>query len=353
MTARPRARSGRKGPRRSASKKKGGFPVVSVAGVLAAATALAGAGLIFAPGPAARNGPKIRVVIAPHTRLPAVASQLASAGVIRWPAAFIGAAEITGWARQLKAGEYSFPSRASLVRVLRMLRDGDVVRHFITIPEGLTSAQAVAILDAAPELTGAAPAPAEGALLPETYQVAFGETRAHVIGRMQAAMSDLLHNLWASRAGGLPYGSPRDAVILASIVEKETAAPTERPHVAAVYLNRLRHGVRLDSDPTVVYGLTGGAPLGHGLRVSELKRNTAYNTYVNTGLPPTPIANPGRASLEAALHPSQSDDLYFVANGAGGHAFSSTLAAHLKNVARWRVIERSQAAPGFKGGGGG
>jgi UPF0755 protein len=312
--------------------------------LLAAIAALAGAGLVFAPGPPARSGAATRVVIAPHLRLPSIAQQLAGAGVVRWPLSFVGTAELSGWARQLKAGEYSFPSGASLFQVLAMIRRGEVVRHFITIPEGLTSAQAAAILNAAPELVGAAPIAAEGALLPETYQVAFGESRAHVVERMQAAMSNLLGGLWASRAADLPFRSPGEAVVLASIVEKETAAPAERPHVAAVYLNRLRQGVRLDSDPTVVYGLTGGAPLGHGLRVSELRRNTAYNTYVNAGLPPTPIANPGRASLEAALHPAQSDDLYFVANGSGGHTFSSTLAAHLKNVARWRSIERAQGS---------
>lgn len=299
---------------------------------------------MFAPGPPARTGQATTVVLAPGTRLPAIAGALGKSGVIRWPLTFIAAAVATGSAHQLKAGEYSFPSHASLARIVFQIRAGAVVRHFITIPEGLTSAQAAAIINGAPELTGVAPNAAEGSLLPETYQVTFGESRAHVVERMQAAMSAVLQALWARRAPDLPYASPEEAVILSSIVEKETALPDERPHVASVYLNRLKAGMRLDSDPTVVYGLSGGVPLGHGLRVSELARRTPYNTYLNGGLPPTAIANPGRAALQAALQPSQDADIYFVANGKGGHVFSSTLAAHLKNVARWRSIERSQAA---------
>ncbi len=307
-------------------------------------------GVLFTPGPSTRTGQATTVVLAPRTRLPAIAESLGQAGVIRWPVAFIAAAVASGSAHRLKAGEYNFASRASLARVLFQIRSGEVVRHFVTIPEGLTSAQSAAILNAAPELTGPAPVVAEGSLLPETYQVSYGESRGHVVERMQAAMTALLQTLWAARAQNLPYQSPEQAVILASIVEKETALPAERPHVAAVYLNRLRAGMRLGSDPTVVYGLTGGASLGHGLRVSELARRTPFNTYLTAGLPPTPIANPGRAALAAALQPSKNDDLYFVANGTGGHVFSSTLAAHMKNVARWRSIERSQAAVAAGGG---
>lgn len=307
---------------------------------------LAGARIMFAPGPAARAGQATTIVLAPGTRLPGIARALGNSGVIRWPVTFMAAAVATGSAHRLKAGEYSFPSRASLAQIVFQIRAGAVVRHFITIPEGLTSAQAAAIVNAAPELTGAAPIAAEGSLLPETYQVTFGENRAHVIERMQAAMSAVLQGLWASRVADLPYKTPEEAVVMASIIEKETALPAERPHVASVYLNRLRAGMRLDSDPTVVYGLTGGAPLGHGLRVSELARRTTYNTYLDTGLPPTPIANPGRAALQAALQPNRSDDIYFVADGTGGHVFSSTLAAHLKNVARWRSIERGASGAG-------
>ena len=352
MTRRPRARGALRRPRRSVRPRRAGPVPRFLAAVLLLVgfAALASAGLALAPGPAARAGQATRVMLAPKTRLTSMAGSRAEAGVIRWPLTFVGMAVATGSAHKLKAGEYSFPSGASLFQVLYQIRTGDVVRHFVTIPEGLTSAQAAAILDRASELTGPTPIAAEGSLLPETYQVTFGESRAHVIERMQTAMSALLQALWASRSPDLPYRAPGDAVTLASIVEKETALPSERPHVAAVYLNRLRAGMRLDSDPTVVYGLTGGAVLGHGLRVSELARRTPYNTYVTAGLPPTPIANPGRAALQAALNPSRSDDLYFVADGTGGHVFSSSLATHLKNVAHWRSIERSQSSAASGGG---
>jgi UPF0755 protein len=275
-----------------------------------------------------------------------MASQLGAAGVIRSPLLFIAAAEISGSAHRLQAGEYAFPPGSSLASVLSAIRYGRVVRHFITIAEGLTSAQAVEVLKQAPELVGDVATPDEGSLLPETYEVVRGDGRAAVLARMRAARDALLSSLWSTRAKGLPYRSPEEAAILASVVEKETALTGERPHVAAVFLNRLRKGVALASDPTVIYGLTGGAALGHGLRVSELARVTPYNTYRVTGLPPTPIDNPGRAALEAAFHPTVSDDLYFVADGTGGHVFSPTLAQHLKNVARWRAIELARAADG-------
>ncbi|MGH7025140.1 MAG: endolytic transglycosylase MltG [Caulobacteraceae bacterium] len=304
-----------------------------------------GAGVaLFSPGPPARRGKATDVVLSAGARLPAIAGQLGRAGVVRSPLLFMIAAEASGSARSLKAGEYSFQSRDSLAAVMNAVRAGRVVRHFVTIPEGLTSAQTVAILDRAAELSGPAPMPPEGSLLPETYEVSLGESRAHVLARMRAARDALLARLWARRPPGLTYRSPEQAVILASIVEKETALANERPHIARVFLNRLDKGMRLESDPTVVYGLTGGTPLGHGLKVSELRDRTPYNTYFIAGLPPTPIANPGRAALEAALDPTPSADLYFVANGTGGHVFSATLEDHLRNVARWRSIEQARAA---------
>jgi UPF0755 protein len=187
-------------------------------------------------------------------------------------------------------------------------------------------------------------APAEGSLLPETYSYSRGEARDEIITRMQAAHRAALDELWAGRAKDLPFATPEEAVILASIVEKETGLADERPRVAAVFVNRLRRGMRLQSDPTVIYGVSGGEPLGRGLRASELRGETPYNTYVIRGLPPTPIANPGKAALAAVLNPPQTDELYFVADGTGGHAFAKTLAEHSRNVARWRQIERAQTA---------
>jgi UPF0755 protein len=313
--------------------------------VLAIIALAAGAAYYFAPGPAAPKGASTTVVLNAGAGLPRIAGQLGSAGVIRVPLLFMLAAEVTGAAHGLQAGEYAFPSGASMASILFQIRRGLVVRHFVTIPEGYTSAQAVQVLNQAGELIGAVTSPPEGSVLPETYEVVRGESRAHVLARIGAARDALLTNLWTGRAAGLPYRSPEEAVIMASVVEKETGLASERPHVAAVFINRLAKGMRLASDPTVIYGLTAGAPLGHGLRVSELARRTPYNTYVVTGLPPTPIANPGRTAIEAAFHPTPSEDLYFVADGTGGHAFSATLEAHLKNVAHWRSLELARATP--------
>jgi UPF0755 protein len=229
-----------------------------------------------------------------------------------------------------------------LASVLEKLRTGAVVRHFVTIPEGFTSRAALGVIDAAPYLEGVAPLPPEGSLLPETYEAQRGESRRDLIDRMRAARTDLVQQLWRDRAPGLPYETPEQGVILASIVEKETAKADERPKIAAVFINRLKRGLRLESDPTIIYGLNGGAPLGHGLRRSELASGTRYNTYRYWGLTPTPIANPGRAALMAAFHPAPGDDLYFVADGTGGHAFSATYDDHRRNVARWRAIEEAR-----------
>jgi UPF0755 protein len=188
--------------------------------------------------------------------------------------------------------------------------------------------------------------PAEGSVLPDGYQYQRGETREAVVARMQAARDALLAQLWAGRAADIPLQTPEQAVTLASVVEKETGLAAERPHIAAVFENRLRIGMKLESDPTVIYGVSQGRPLGRGLLRSELDRATPYNTYRVVGLPPTPIANPGRAALAAVLNPPASDDLYFVADGTGGHVFASTYAQHQANVEKWRAIERARAAGG-------
>jgi len=249
----------------------------------------------------------------------------------------------TGLAAELRAGEFVVPAGASITEVASVLRDGDPMLRFVTVPEGRTVAQALVIVSDAPLLLGAVSVtPKEGDLLPETYAYERGETRDAVVQRMIAAHNALLEELWPGRADDLPFDTPEEAIILASIVEKETAVPEERPRVAAVFVNRLKKRMRLQSDPTIIYGITGGEPLGRGIRQSELNNaDNLYNTYRINGLPPTPIANPGRESIAAVLNPAQTDDLYFVADGTGGHVFASSLEDHNRNVARWRRIERA------------
>ena len=236
------------------------------------------------------------------------------------------------------------PSKASLRSVLGLLTDGRVVRHFVTLPEGWSSAQAVDILMKEELLTGEEPpVPEEGSLWPATYEISRGETRASVIRRMQVLADERLAQLWAQRSPATVVRSPQEALVLASIVEKETGIARERPRVAAVFTNRLRTGMRLESDPTIVYGITKGRPLGRGIRLSELRRETPWNTYLIDGLPPTPIANPGEEAIKAVLNPPQTNELFFVADGTGGHVFARTYEEHLQNVARWRAIEREKA----------
>ena len=327
----------------------GAGAVVGAAALLVLAWALFS---FFGPGPAARNGPSTDIVFHSGARVQAIADGLEQAGVIRSATLFSVAAKLTGAGRHLKAGEYDFLSHASMAQILEAIREGRVVRHFVTIPEGVSSEMVMEILAKSDILTGVAPAPPEGAVLPETYEVQRGDDRAAVLQRMMDARDKLLAELWAARRPDLPYKTPEEAVIIASIVEKETAKADERPRVAAVYINRLKAGMPLQSDPTVIYGLTGGRPLGHGLTAAELESPTPYNTYRVAGLPPTPIANPGRASLAAALDPPRTDELYFVADGTGGHAFSATKEAQDENVRKWRVIEaahKCQAAAAAAG----
>jgi UPF0755 protein len=246
----------------------------------------------------------------------------------------------------LKAGEYVFPSGASMAAVMGILIEGKSIQHRITAAEGLTSQMIYDIVVKNSVLSGPAGAvPAEGSMLPETYLFTRGTTRAQVLARMARAQQRLIAKLWPAHAPDLPFKSPEEAITLASIVEKETALPQERRHIAAVFINRLKQGTKLQSDPTVIYGITKGYPLGRGIRESELAAATPYNTYVIAGLPPTPICNPGKDSIAAVLQPQASNDLYFVANGTGGHVFTSSLADHEKNVARWRQIEETQKPP--------
>ena len=290
------------------------------------------------PGPEANGGEVTSVVLRRGAGLNEIASSLERAGVIRSGAIFKAAAQITGAARELKAGEYEFADRASMARVLDDIRAGRIVRHQVTIPEGATSEMVIEALNREEALTGIAPTPPEGTVLPETYDFQRGEDRAAVLQRMMDARDELLATLWAKRQPGLPVTTPEEAVILASIVEKETGVASERPQVASVFVNRLRKGMRLESDPTIIYFITKGKPLGRRILKSELENPAnVYNTYLIDGLPPTPIANPGRAALAAVLDPPQTDYLFFVADGSGGHAFASTYEEHARNVEQWRA----------------
>ena len=300
----------------------------------------------FAPGPNAPRGGATLVWIKPGERSAAIARDLQSARVIKNAALFRFGVWLRRGNTSLKAGEYAIPPHASMADVFGILIGGKSIQHRITAAEGLTSAMIFDIVRKNPILVGdAGTEPAEGSLLPETYLFIRGTTRAEMLARMARAQQRFLAKEWPARAPNLPLNSPESAVTLASIVEKETAVPEERRHIAAVFINRLKLGMKLQSDPTVIYGLTKGYPLGRGIRVSELQAATPYNTYVISGLPPTPICNPGKASLQAVLRPEDSADLYFVANGTGGHVFTSSIHEHEKNVARWRQIEQENGAP--------
>ena len=276
--------------------------------------------------------------------LEAIARHLADHGVIDDPLIFKIGVRHAGTHQRLRAGEYTFPAGISAHGVMSILVTGRTVTRRLTVPEGLTSAEVIGLVAAADGLTGPTPAtPEDGSLLPETYHYDHGDSRSGVVSRMADALSDTVDELWPRRAEGLPYTSPGEAVVLASIIEKETGLPEERRRVAAVFINRLRRGMRLQSDPTVVYGLTmGRGPLDRPLTRADLQAPSPYNTYLIDGLPPGPIANPGRDSIAAALNPIDSEELYFVADGSGGHAFARTLKEHNRNVARWRKHQREQ-----------
>lgn len=284
------------------------------------------------------------VLITPGTGFKAIARQLADAGIISQPEFFMGNVMLEGKQRDFKAGEYAFAPGITPQHVAGKLVKGDVVVYSVTLPEGLTSREILALLAAETALTGDLPADiAEGTLLPETYQFVRGDARRSILTRMQKAMQETLAALWKKRRDGLPFTTPQEAVVLASIVEKETGVADERGRVAAVFINRLVAGMPLQSDPTVIYGIyheTGAKP--DRLLKKDLETPTPYNTYTIPDLPPTPIANPGKDSLEAVLHAPLTDELYFVADGTGGHRFARTLEEHNQNVRYWKSI-RSKA----------
>jgi UPF0755 protein len=293
------------------------------------------------PGPSAMDR---AVVLAKGSGLQEIAARLAGSGVIARPLVFRIGVRLGRWSRGLRAGEFRIPARTSMRDVVAILRKGETIVRRVTVPEGLSSTRIVALLVQTEGLQGTIPQiPGDGMLLPETYHFSYGDARTVMLDRMTTAMEKTVDKLWSSRQAGLPLASPGEAVILASIVEKETSLREERARVAGVFINRLRLGMRLQSDPTVVFGLTGGRkPLGRALRRGDLDQATAYNTYRIPGLPPGPIANPGRAALYAVLHPTAGKDLYFVADGTGGHAFAATFAEHKRNVKRWRRLEAAR-----------
>ncbi|NQU56494.1 MAG: endolytic transglycosylase MltG [Rhodospirillales bacterium] len=289
-----------------------------------------------------KPGPTIAettVVIAQGAGVEAIANTLAEAGVIADPLIFHLGVRLGRMDKGLKAGEFSFPYGVSPKQAAEVLISGKPVVRRLTIAEGLTSVQVFELLVAAEGLEKSFDVPLEGSVLPETYHYSYGDSRADIVQRMVGAMDKYLLGLWNERADGLPFRGPAEALILASIVEKENGVKAERARIAGVFINRLRKGMRLQSDPTVVYGISeGDGPLGRPLTRADLKTENPYNTYLIKGLPPGPICNPGLAAIKAVLNPEGTDDLYFVADGSGGHAFAKTLEEHNRNVARWRKI---------------
>ena len=294
-----------------------------------------------APGPLEKE--KI-VNIPPRLGIRDIADLLVMEGVIDQPWTFVVSAVLAKTREELKFGEYQFPKQASLHDVINTIMEGKVVQHQITIPEGLTSEQVVQRLLETDILSGnIKDIPREGSMLPESYRYARGTPRDQAIQRMQQAQARVVQEVWDRRMPDLPLRSPQQLMILASIVEKETGRPDERTRIAAVFVNRIKQHMKLQSDPTIIYGLVGGkGTLGRPILRSEIEQATPYNTYVIDGLPPGPIANPGRAALEAVANPARTKELYFVADGSGGHAFSETLDQHQRNVARLRALEQAQ-----------
>ena len=324
-----------------------------VLGVLAAAAAVGG--WVWLQNEVGREGPAIAETTFTVERgdsLAAVAKRLESEGVISNATLMRLKARLDGQENAIKAGAYTIAPRASIASILDQLVQGDVIQLKLTIPEGLTTAQILRRIEAAEELTGEMPTEtiAEGTLLPDTYLFESGTTRTQFINRMQTAQVELLDRLWPQRQDGLPIKTREEAIILASVVEKETGHPEERGMVAGLFTGRLLKGMRLESDPTIIYGISGGEPLYNKagerrtLYRSEIDRKTDWNTYQIDGLPKTPICNPGADSIAAVLNPPETDYVFFVADGKGGHLFAKTYAEHQRNVAAYRRYEREEIA---------
>ena len=274
--------------------------------------------------------------------LATVATRLEDKGAVVSARAFRLRARVFGHGGTVKAGEFALPSGVSEAKIFGILTGDAALRRFVTIPEGLPAVMVQTKLNAQPFLEGGVEVPDEGSVLPETYDFGRDETRKALLDRMQAAMTRVLAEEWDGRASGLPVKTAREALILASIVEKETGKPAERAMVAGLYENRLRQGIMLQADPTIIYPITRGKPLGRRIRQSEIAAVNDYNTYAMTGLPRGPITNPGKAAIHAVLHPAKTDALYMVADGTGGHAFAATLEQHNQNVQKWFAIRHAR-----------
>jgi UPF0755 protein len=317
------------------------FTLVLLAAFAAGLALMLGKQRFEAPGPL----PEDKIVNIPQrVGVRDIADLLQREGVIDQPWVFVGGVWVRKAQGDLKYGEYLFPKHASLHDVINVISEGKVIQHQVTVAEGLTSEQIVARLMENDVLSGnIKEIPKEGSLLPETYNFTRGISREQIIQRMQHEQRRLVQEIWERRSADLPIENPDQLVILASIIEKETSKPDERTRVAAVFVNRLKQRMKLQSDPTIIYGIVGGkGSLGRPITRSDIELKTRYNTYVIDGLPPGPIANPGRASLEAAANPARTKELYFVADGTGGHTFSESLDQHQKGVARLRQIEAQQ-----------
>ena len=342
-------------PASDASRPTRGNPLARllvqlVAVVIVGSTVAAGAALYLLDR-FNRDGPSVTetILVVPRGAATAgIGKLLEEGGVVDDAQLFSIGVRLFASGRPLRAGEFAFPAGVSARAAAEILQSGETVVRRLTIPEGLTVVEVLNLVAAAEGLTGDLEnSIEEGTLLPETYHYSRGDGRADLVARMGEAMEVTLAELWEARAADLPLDTPEEALVLASIVEKETAVAGERAQVAGVFVNRLRRGMRLQSDPTVVYGLTNGnGPLGRPLTRNDLTTDHPYNTYVIDRLPPGPIANPGRASVQAVLNPADTDALYFVADGSGGHAFAKTLEEHNRNVARWRRVQRERASEG-------
>jgi UPF0755 protein len=281
-------------------------------------------------------------IVSTGDSLNAVAARLEKEGIIATARGFSLRARVFGGGSPIKAGEFLIPAGASPARILSIIQSDEVIRRLVTIPEGMPSIMVHERLMAQPHLTGDIPVPAEGSVLPDSYDFERGESREAVLRRMQAAMTAVLAEAWAKRSPGIAVSTPQEAVVLASIVEKETGKPSERRKIAGLYSNRLRKGMLLQADPTIIYPITQGKPLGRRIRQSEIRAVNDYNTYTMTGLPAGPITNPGKESIEAVLSPEKTSALYMVADGTGGHLFADTLQEHNANVEKWFSLRRAR-----------